>query len=151
MHPEDPAGWGGLESSFETALCVNILEYADDPRRVLDHIRCSLAPGGTVLVLVPQGRGVYGTVDETLGVKRRFARGELEQLLRDSGFEVRRFYQLNRVGKPGWWLSSRVLRTRHVSKLALKVFDKTVWIWRRVDWLLPWSGLSLIVAAQRVR
>ncbi|HET8547393.1 MAG TPA: glycosyltransferase [Bryobacteraceae bacterium] len=151
MHPEDPAGWNDLESSCDTVLCVNILEYASDPRRVLEHIRCALVPGGMLLVLVPQGRGVFGTVDETLGLRRRFDRTELGQLLRDSGFELRRTHQLNRVGKPGWWLSSRVLRSRHVNKLALKIFDKTVWIWRRVDWLAPWSGLSLIVAAQRVR
>jgi glycosyltransferase involved in cell wall biosynthesis len=151
MHPEESAGWGGLEASFDTALCVNILEYADDPRRVLEHLRCAVVPGGNVLVLVPQGKGVYGTVDETLGLKRRFAKKELEEVLRSAGFEVQRAYQLNRVGKPGWWLSSRVLKSRHVSKLALKIFDKTVWMWRRVDWLLPWSGLSLIVSAQRVR
>jgi glycosyltransferase involved in cell wall biosynthesis len=151
MHPEDPAGWGGLSESFDTALCVNVLEYADDPRHVLEHLRCAVVPGGTVIVLVPQGKGLHGSVDETLGVKRRFSRRELEELLNEAGFQLRSSYQLNRVGKPGWWLSSRVLRQRHVSKLALKVFDKTVWLWRIVDPLLPWSGLSLIVTAQRVR
>ena len=151
MHPEDPAGWGDLHESFDTALCVNVLEYANDPRRVLQHLRCAVVRGGTVIVLVPHGQGVYGTVDETLGLKRRFSRRELEALLNEAGFEIRRAYQLNRVGKPGWWISSRVLKQRHVSKAALKVFDKTVWLWRRIDPVLPWSGLSLIVAAQRVR
>jgi len=31
----------------------------------------------------------------------------------------------------------------------LKVFDKTVWLWRRIDWLLPWRGLSLVVVAKK--
>jgi len=31
----------------------------------------------------------------------------------------------------------------------LKLFDKTVWIWRRIDGLLPWQGLSLIAVARR--
>jgi glycosyltransferase involved in cell wall biosynthesis len=151
LHPEEPAGWAGLEGAFDTTICVNVLEYVSDPRRVLEHLRCATAPGGTLIVLVPQGKGMYGTVEETLGVRRRFSRQELGEMLREAGFEVRRTHQLNRVGKPGWWLSSRVLRSRHVSRLALKIFDNTVWIWRRVDPLLPWSGLSLIVSAQRVR
>jgi hypothetical protein len=31
---------------------------------------------------------------------------------------------------------------------VLKIFDKTVWIWKRLEWLLPWPGLSLIVVAR---
>ena len=30
----------------------------------------------------------------------------------------------------------------------LKIFDKTVWLWRRIDGMLPWPGLSLIVVAR---
>jgi hypothetical protein len=37
---------------------------------------------------------------------------------------------------------------RTISKLVLKIFDKTVWLWRRVDGLLPWPGLSLVVVAR---
>jgi len=33
----------------------------------------------------------------------------------------------------------------------LKLFDKTVWIWRRIDGLLPWRGLSLIVLATKAQ
>ena len=29
------------------------------------------------------------------------------------------------------------------------MFDKTVWIWRRIDAILPWRGLSLIVVARQ--
>ena len=39
----------------------------------------------------------------------------------------------------------KVLGRKRIAKVALKLFDKTVWIWRRVDGLMPWRGLSLIV------
>jgi hypothetical protein len=39
--------------------------------------------------------------------------------------------------------------SRNINKLVLKIFDKTVWIWRRLDWLMPWPGLSLIVVARK--
>jgi hypothetical protein len=38
---------------------------------------------------------------------------------------------------------------RRISKPVLKIFDKTVWIWRRIDRFLPWRGLSLIVVARK--
>ena len=64
-------------------------------------------------------------------------------------FEVRQVHQLNKVGKPAWWFFGRILGRRHVNKLTLKLFDKTVWLWRRLEWLLPWSGLSLVVVARK--
>ncbi|HVP45544.1 MAG TPA: hypothetical protein VMT32_03140 [Bryobacteraceae bacterium] len=56
---------------------------------------------------------------------------------------------LNKIDALSWWLYSRVLRASHISKIALKIFDKTVWIWRRVDPVLPWRGLSLILVARK--
>jgi hypothetical protein len=44
---------------------------------------------------------------------------------------------------------SRLLGSRRISKLVLKLFDKTVWFWRRIDGLMPWPGLSLILAARK--
>jgi len=31
---------------------------------------------------------------------------------------------------------------------VLKIFDKTVWLWSRIDGLFPWPGLSLIAVAR---
>jgi hypothetical protein len=57
--------------------------------------------------------------------------------------------QLNKIGTPGWWLYGSVLRRGRISKVLLKIFDKTVWFWRRVDGLMPWPGLSLVVVARK--
>jgi len=42
-----------------------------------------------------------------------------------------------------------VLRRRQINKVMLKIFDKTVWFWRRTDGLLPWRGLSLVAVASK--
>jgi hypothetical protein len=34
---------------------------------------------------------------------------------------------------------------------VLKLFDKSVWMWRRLEWLVPWPGLSLILVARKGR
>ena len=68
-------------------------------------------------------------------------------MLVSAGFDVRRIHQLNKFGTPAWLLHGRLLKRKHISKITLKLFDKTVWIWRRLDALLPWHGLSLIAIA----
>ena len=35
-----------------------------------------------------------------------------------------------------------------INKPVLKAFDKTVWLWSRIEALLPWPGLSLIMVAR---
>lgn len=138
-----------LENMVETVLCLNVLEFSKDPRGVLNRLRAALVKNGVLIVLVPQGRALYSTIDNTLGYKQRFDAPELRSLLEDAGFEFIRSYQLNKIGTPAWRLYGRLLKRKHISKLALKIFDKTVWLWRRVDYLLPWHGLSLVVVARR--
>jgi hypothetical protein len=44
-----------------------------------------------------------------------------------------------------------VLRRKHFSRVQLKLFNETIWFWRRVDRFLPWQGNSLIAVARRLR
>jgi len=115
----------------------------------LTSLRTCLAPGGSVLVLVPQGKGLFGSLDEGLGQLRRFSREELGQMLGQTGFQIEQMYQLNKIGTLSWWLFGKVLGRTAISRPALKLFDKTVWFWRRVDGLLPWPGLSLVAVAKK--
>ena len=55
----------------------------------------------------------------------------------------------NKIGAPPWRIYSRLLRSSRINKLTLKLFDKSVWIWRRLDRLFPWKGLSLIAIARK--
>jgi SAM-dependent methyltransferase len=151
LDPNSGAGWNDLQESFESALCINVLEYSEDPAAVVGRLRCALRPGGALVVLVPLGKNLYGTVDESLGLRRRFEPEQIAALLQDAGFEVKHAYALNKIGRPGWWLNSCVIRKKHVGRVSLKLFDKTVWLWRWLNPVLPWSGLSLVLVAERVR
>jgi glycosyltransferase involved in cell wall biosynthesis len=149
LDPEHPQDYQEAGGPFDTVLCVNVLEYVDDPAAVVQAAASVLKPGGSLIVLAPQGQALYGTLDKTLGHKRRFSRAELRSLLESAGFTVAGMRQLNKIGALGWWLNGKLLRRRHIGKLTLKLFDKTVWIWRRIDPILPWRGLSLIAVATR--
>ncbi len=149
LDPQDPAALKGLERTFDTALCLNVLEYLERPFDLLAALHDSLLAGGVLLVLVPQGPGLFAGIDRTLGHKRRFTVRELCALLEQAGFLVEQVHQLNKIGAPAWWLSGKLFGRRYISKVTLKLFDKTVWFWRRVDGLLPWRGLSLVAVARK--
>jgi glycosyltransferase involved in cell wall biosynthesis len=149
IDPVIPSDFEKLETSFDTALCLNVLEYIEDPRVTLRSLRDVLKPGGRLIVLTPQKPSLYGTLDRKMGHKRRYTVREISALLEGEGFSAEKTYDLNKAGAPPWWFYSRVLGRNGINKLTLKVFDKTVWLWRRIDAWLPWKGLSVIVIARK--
>jgi glycosyltransferase involved in cell wall biosynthesis len=148
LDPDVASSFEGLQG-FESALCVNQLEYVEDPAATLHAIAGSMAPDGKLVLLVPQGRRLYSGVDRELGHKRRFDAEDMRSLLSAAGFVVEREYQLNKVGKAVWYLSGQVFGLKRIPKLSLKIYDKTVWIWRPLERLLPGKGLSLVLIARK--
>ena len=78
IDPEAPADFGGL-ADFDTALCLNVLEYVAEPAETIRSLTGCLRPGGCLLMLVPQGPALMGSVDRGMGQKRRFRRSEVAQ------------------------------------------------------------------------
>lgn len=149
LRPEEPADYAPLHGSFDTVLCLNVIEYADNPGAVIKAAARCLTPGGLFVALVPQSPSLFGALDTTLGHKRRFSARQLRELLEPAGLMVDQTHELNKVAAPVWFLTSRLFRIRQLSKLSLKIFDKTVWLWRLLNSVMPWRGLSLIVVARK--
>jgi glycosyltransferase involved in cell wall biosynthesis len=148
LDPESPADFEPWRGQFESVLCVNLLESVADPKAVLRSMKSCLKPGGALLALVPQGASLFGTLDQGMGHKRRFDAPEMAAMLAGLGLRVEHQHQINKIGALGWWFSSRVLHRKRISRPALKLWDKSVWLLRRIDALLPWRGLSLVVVAR---
>jgi glycosyltransferase involved in cell wall biosynthesis len=149
LDPERPEDFAQTGGPFDTVLCVNVLEYAADPGALFEFARQVLKTGGSIVLLAPQGPALFGSLDKKLGHLRRFSKPELSMLLQKHGFKVQRMLNLNKISTPAWWFYGKLLHRSRISKVTLKVFDKTVWIWRRIDGLLPWRGLSLVVVATK--
>jgi glycosyltransferase involved in cell wall biosynthesis len=148
LDPESPADFAGMDGCFDTVLCLNVLEYLHDVQGALQSLRKTLQPDGVLVALAPQGPGLFGSVDRSLGHLRRYSVPQAKQALVEAGFVVEKVYQFNKAGTLPWWAYSKIVRSRRINKAVLKVFDKTVWLWRRIEGLLPWPGLSLIIVAR---
>jgi glycosyltransferase involved in cell wall biosynthesis len=149
IDPEVPTDLAGLENCFDTVLCLNVLEQLANPEAVLESLAATLRTGGALVVLVPNVPGLYGSLDRSLGHKRRYSRASIRELLSARGFEVESVESLNRIALVPWWAYGKLFHAGNITKLVLKVFDKSVWFWRRLDVLIPWPGLSLVVVARK--
>ncbi len=144
---EDPYPGKG---TFDTIVCVNVLEHVEDHRAALQNMRKHLKPGGRLILLVPQGMWLYGPFDKKIGHFRRYRKEELEELLVDEGFETRRTFYFNTLGVPGWWVNARVLKRDHLSAGMLRIYERIspplLALERRFS---PPIGLSLIADTVR--
>jgi SAM-dependent methyltransferase len=145
----DPAASEEIAGSYDTVVCLNVLEHVAQESQGARNLLSVLAPGGRAIVLVPQGPGLYGTLDKVLGHERRYTTAMLHASLESAGFEVERIFGFNRASRPGWWWNGTVLKREHFSRVQLKILDWMIWLIRRIDHLLPWPGVSLIAVARR--
>jgi glycosyltransferase involved in cell wall biosynthesis len=145
----DPACFTRWAGKFDTVICLNVLEHVNDPKAALRNLHTALAPGGRLLLYVPQGPGLYSSLDEVLGHRCRYDREMLSGELREASFEIESVRDFNRLGVPGWWFNGKILKRREFGRMQLKVFNILVPMLRRLDRFVPFPGLGLIAVARR--
>ena len=145
----DPRDFAPFAGEADTVVCLNVLEHIEDDATGLANIFAALAPGGRAIVLVPQDQSIYGTLDKVLGHYRRYSEAELRSKMEQAGFEVERVLRFNRVTRPGWYFNGRILKRTHFSRFQLWCFDRLVWLWRRIDRLIPWPSVSIIAVGRK--
>lgn len=75
------------DSSVDRILMVHALEHAESPRETLTELWRVLAPGGRLVIVTPNRRGVWARFEHTpFGTGRPFSRGQLSSLLRETSF-----------------------------------------------------------------
>lgn len=133
-----------LTEQVDTVVCLNVVEHVADDLGALRNIHSSLQQGGKAIILVPQGQEIYGAMDEALGHYRRYSQQQLRDAMEAAGFTVEQIIEFNRVSRPGWYLNGRIFKKQKISHLQLRVFDRLVWLWRKIDRWLPWPSTSII-------
>lgn len=75
------------DSSVDRVLMVHSLEHAENPQQTLLEIWRVLAPGGRLVIAVPNRRGMWARFEHTpFGTGRPFSRAQLAEALREANF-----------------------------------------------------------------
>lgn len=84
VHPAElPLG----DASIDRILMVHALEFAENPAEMLGEVWRVLAPGGKLVVVLPNRRGVWARFEHTpFGSGRPWSKGQAMRLLRESMF-----------------------------------------------------------------
>jgi SAM-dependent methyltransferase len=129
---------------IDSVVCLNVLEHIEDDLAGLRNIHSALCSGGRAIVLVPHGQEIFGTLDAALGHYRRYSEPELRNRMEQTGFQVEQVIMFNRISRPAWYISGKVFRRTNLGRRQMRLFDRFVWLWRRIDRGLPWPSISLI-------
>jgi SAM-dependent methyltransferase len=134
---------------LDTVICLNVLEHVEDDMAGLRSIHSVLKPGGRAIVLVPCGRELFGTLDTALGHYRRYSWEELSEKMAQTGFIVDHVLNFNKISRPAWYVSGKILKRTVLNPGQLRLFDQFVWLWRWLDPLLPWGPTSIIAIGSK--
>ncbi len=134
---------------FDTITAINVLEHTDDDVGALRRAHQLLPAGGRVIVFVPAGKSLFGSMDQGIGHQRRYEKAELVEKLQQAGFEVEHVSFQNRIARMAWWLNAKVLGRKALPSGQSRVFDRLVPLLRSLEGENPSTGLSLIAVGKK--
>jgi SAM-dependent methyltransferase len=146
----DPSDFESMADPVDTVVCLNVIEHVQDAVGALRNIHRALRSEGRAIILVPQGQEIYGTLDKVLGHHKRYSEDELRSVMNAAGFEVETILAFNRISRPGWYLNGRILKRERITHMQLRIFDRLVPLWRKIDKYFPWPSTSIIAIGRRV-
>lgn len=150
------------DASLDVVCAFDVLEHIADDGAMLREMRRVLRPGGLLALTVPGHPVLWGAQDEISHHERRYRRGELERVVREAGFQLRRLTPFNTLLFPpiaAIRLLRRVIPARgelksdftltspgRIDRLLARFFAAEAALLRRRD--LPF-GVSFALLARR--
>ncbi len=122
------------DQCFDRILLVHVLETEEMPGELLSEVWRVLRPGGSMIAIVPNRRGLWARMDTTpFGEGRPYSRSQLTALLRDSLFS------------PVFWAEHL-----YVPPIPRRMLLGSAAAWERLGagLSLPFSGVHLVEATK---
>ncbi len=101
-----------FREEFDVVAACDVIEHIEDDRAVLAELAAALAPGGGLLITVPQHPGLWSEFDVHAGHVRRYRAPELRERAAEAGFEIIRMTSFVTLLLPLMYLSRLAQRAR---------------------------------------
>ncbi|MCG7393539.1 class I SAM-dependent methyltransferase [Microvirga sp. ACRRW] len=132
----DPLTMPLPEASIDRVLVVHALETVESPSELLHEIWRILTPGGRIIMVAPNRRGLWARMDTTpFGYGQPYSRSQLKSLMRQTWFSPE-----------GW------AETLYVPPLTSRLVLSTAAAWERLGsgFSLPFAGLHIVEATKQL-
>jgi SAM-dependent methyltransferase len=137
------------DRNLDTAVCLNVLEHVEDDVYALRNMRDTLVPGGTICLLVPCNKWLFGPMDAIDHHFRRYHRDEMNAKLQAAELTLVHQNYFNVLGIAAWFLQNRVLRRSMAAPSQYSLYDALVPALRLIERAVPVpAGLSLVTIAR---
>ncbi len=133
----------------DSILCSNVIEHVEGDLAVIENADRALKPGGRMIFIVPRGQNLYSSLDSAIGHYRRYDKAQLRALFEGLGYEIEELFTMNKIGVLGWWYRGKIAKQQAIGRVGLKAFNVLVPVFKLIDPLLPWKGLSLVIVARK--
>ena len=117
---------GIAAGSFDSIVCLNVLEHIEDDVEALRIMHELCQPGGRVVILVPAHMSAFGSLDRSFGHCRRYNRRSLRRAFSAAGLRVATSSYMNAIGYFGWIWEGRVRRRTTLSRSSARAFNRLV-------------------------
>ncbi len=112
--------------SFDSVICLQVLEHIPDDQQALVQMRELCKPDGSVVVVAAAQSSAYGTLDEVYGHIRRYDRRGLARMFDKAGLTLTHGSYTNAPGYFGWLWHSRIRRSQKIPAGAAGLFNRMV-------------------------
>ncbi len=137
------------DKNIDTIVMLSGVQSYEDDQAALDNAAGILKSGGRLLLQVPVGKSLFGSLDQEEAFLRRYSVREIKEKLQKAGFEVERCNGMNSIFRPVWYLNSVVLKRKQIPLLQLKLLDTAIIFWKHIERFLPFRGLSVLIVAKK--
>jgi ubiquinone/menaquinone biosynthesis C-methylase UbiE len=150
------------DGSLEYVTALDVLEHVPDDAAVVNGFHRLLKPGGLAVVTVPASMALWSDWDVALHHFRRYDRGQLSALFRESDWEIVYANYTNVLVYPAVWLVRkwRALRPKTGAAANARTEDRVPPGWLNsllgacfvgmAKWRVPFPfGVSLVLVARR--
>lgn len=94
-----------LFESFDSIICIQVLEHIKDDVAAIMKAITYLRPGGKFICQVPAMKWLFGHWDRQIGHFRRYTKSDMIRIAESTGLTICESYYFNMVGIFGWWLN----------------------------------------------
>jgi len=140
-----------INRSFDTVVCLNVLEHIENDLFALEQIREILIPGGKLALLVPAHRIIYGALDRAVGHYRRYEKSEIKKMLKQAGFILCKAKFFNLAAVLPWLINGRLLKRDYLPVRQASLANYLVPLFKLEHFVGPPCGLSLIAIAEKIK